>query len=114
MITEWNSVKKKIVGYKNDVDYLVDRLEILPSFPVGFESARSQLDFWTEGDYPVRVCEEKQKVIKQETLYESLELLTLTCLNSIDMFIELTIGWRREIEKNDKNNPGPNTLEEVD
>ena len=100
-----------MIGFKKTVEFMTDKFCVLPSFPLGYETARRNLDYWTSIEYLMKIDQEKLEVLADEPSNECLSLLQLTFFNTISMFKELTCGWKKERDNNNQSGP---TIEEVD
>ena len=110
VITQWNDLKKKMIEYKKTIDSLTEQLEFaLPTFPLGYWPTRSRLDSWTDFRYQTTLNQSKEKIYDKKIESESLLTFQFNCINAIDMFKELTEGWKKERDSRD----GP-TIIEVD
>jgi hypothetical protein len=86
----------------------------LPFFPTGVASCRRSLEQWTSADYQAKINWQKQEISDRDLITEKVwvESLPLVYFNAINMFKELTSGWKQEIDNRTK--PFGPTIEEVD
>ena len=112
VLKSWGSCKGKITRLSKDIEFLDEQtaFNVLPTFPLDFDTARRSLDFWTGIEYRTMISENKTKVLGVEN--EKLSYWTISYLNKISMFETLTQGWKREINLNSSGS-GP-TIEEVE
>lgn len=73
--------------------------DILPSFPLNYETARSRLDKWTLFIHSREMEELIQKVWGEEVgKSENLVCLQLLYSGVINMFKDLTSGWYKDLK----------------
>ena len=121
VLEAWNSYQAKITKLNQDLEIFTEQtcLETaLPNFPVGINQCRNQLDSWTSSEFSVKLDKNRSKLLAGISENSNLEMLVTFYLDKIDMFRDLTQGWKKERDsyarfKENNANGGP-TIAEVD
>ena len=119
VLESWKKYKEKAIKLNKDIEFLDEQTFVetaLPSFPTGLDTIRRHLDLWTSSNFRIKIDENKSKVLEIQN--NKLSFLITCYLDKIDMFKELTEGWKKEKDsyaryRNNNSNSGP-TIEEVD
>ena len=100
VLQEWTSYKAKITKLNQDLEFLTEQTcfeTALPNFPVGINQCRNQLDSWTSSEFSVKLDENKSRLFAGiSNPNGNLEMLTTFYFDKIEMFRNLTSGWKKE------------------
>ena len=113
----WKSYKQKFLTLKKRISTLGEKSTALPTFPIGLSNCRSKLELWTSYEYLEKLTKVKNEISELEPA-EFVADLWFSCSSTIDLFKELTAGWKKEKDsyaryRENNSNSGP-TIEEVD
>ena len=120
VLESWKKYKQKLTKLNKDIELLGEQVFIetaLPSFPNVLDSMRRSLDSWTSTNFSIKIDENKRKVLEIQN--GKLGDFVSSYLDKIDMFKNLTAGWKKEKDSyaryrsNNSSNSGP-TIEEPD
>ena len=100
VLQEWSGYKAKITKLNQDLEFLTEQTcfeTALPNFPVGINQCRNQLDSWTSSEFSAKLDENKSRLFAGISNPNGhLEMLTTFYFDKIDMFRNLTQGWKKE------------------
>ena len=100
VLTAWNNYKEKAISFKKATKLLSEITEktVLPTFPSELNWCRDKLDSWTHYEFLNKIEKEKTSLWKIQEVSETEDLFNLTFFyqNALDMFKDLTKGWKKE------------------